>query len=310
MNTIKFAPYNELITEQHNIETAQVEDHVVDGTAYKFYSPCNFNIFVTNACPNSCYFCINKNASEICSDKEYFDGLKKSLETLKNVDVEFTITGGEPTLNKERFVKTLKILKEYGIKERTISTTGFNLLESYDGKSLIQHLLENGFIHNISISRMSFDENRNNEIFGSKNISNEELSKLAYFAKMNDAELRVSTNLMDCSIRTYSDILKFVDDNASIGIDTVLFRELVGVDSSIEISPFFAMIKADKNFIYDTTLKGQFYDVDVYIYTSVTTGKKYIVKCYQGKPGDKNVVSSLSYNSGILRVGFNGKKIC
>lgn len=310
MNTIKFAPYNDFITEQHNIETAQVKEHVISGNSYKFYSPCNFNIFVTNACPNSCYFCINKNASEICSDEDYFNGLKKSLDTLKDVDIEFTITGGEPTLNPARFVKTLQLLKEYGIKERTISTTGLNLLTLYEGKPLIQYLVENGFIHNISISRMSFNETKNNEIFGAKNISNEDLSKLAYFAKMNEAELRVSTNLMDSSIRDFRDIINFVDENYSIGIDTVLFRQLVGVDNPIEVSPFFAMIRANKNFIYDTTLNGQFYDVDVYIYTSEKTGQKYIVKCYKDKPGDKSVINSLSYNSGNLRIGFNGKSLC
>ena len=50
MNTIKFAPYNEFITEQHNVETATVEDIVAFDYKGRFYNPCNLNIFITNKC--------------------------------------------------------------------------------------------------------------------------------------------------------------------------------------------------------------------------------------------------------------------
>ena len=61
MNTIKFAPYNDFITEQHNVEIAGFENHQINGKDYKFYNPCNLNVFIHNKCQNDCDFCINKN---------------------------------------------------------------------------------------------------------------------------------------------------------------------------------------------------------------------------------------------------------
>lgn len=305
MNTIKFAPYNEFITEQHNLEVAQVKEATIGDKTYKFYSPCNLNVFVSNICQNNCDFCINKGHKELCSDEEHYSGLERALSALSNVDCEFTLTGGEPTLNPERFVKTCEILKKFGIKERTISTTGIGLLNMYNGKPVLAHLREMDFIHNISISRMAFNEELNDRLLKGKNIKNKDLEKLAFFSKMNGIEMRVSTNFLKESVHDYNSMIKFLYNMKNAGISTVLFRELVGISDSIKIKPIQDKISNSDDFKLDKTLTGIFYDVDVYLYPK--NKPEYIVKCYRDKKPAEKVVGSLSYNAGILRIGFNGE---
>ena len=93
-------------------------------------------IAVTELCQNDCYFCINNKTNNIlqnynCSFNNYYKGLEKLLNELKNKNFEITITGGEPTLDLERFVKTLELCNYYNMKCRTVSTTGLNLLKEY-----------------------------------------------------------------------------------------------------------------------------------------------------------------------------------
>lgn len=310
MNTIKFAPYNEFITEQHNVETATVEDFVAFDYHGKFYNPCNLNIFITNKCQNNCDFCINKqNDRTDVDDKLYFTILYDGLETLVggNLHLEATITGGEPTLNPKRFVETLKCLREYNIKERTVSTTGIGLLNKYEGKTILQHLIDFDYTHNISISRMAIDENENNQILNGNNIDNETLRKIAFNAYVNGVQLRTSTNIIPGHVDSVKKILDFVDFQHSLGINSCLFREIVG-PGCFPIDDMCETIRTCQDFAYERTLNGMFYDIDVYLYRA-STGQEYIVKLYKTHVVNKSVIGTLSFNQGKFRLGFNGEVI-
>lgn len=95
MNTIKFAPFNDFVTEQHDVEHASVDTVEIGGIERKFYNPCNLNVFITNTCQNSCDYCINRGATDMfrMSDGTYYDDLKAALEKLKDVKLEASITG-------------------------------------------------------------------------------------------------------------------------------------------------------------------------------------------------------------------------
>ena len=112
MNTIKFAPYDDFVTEQHDVEHASVDTVKVGETEYRFYNPCNLNVFITNTCQNACDFCINKGQTDQfrMGDSTYYEDLEKGLEKLSGVKLEATITGGEPTLLPRRLVETVRIL--------------------------------------------------------------------------------------------------------------------------------------------------------------------------------------------------------
>lgn len=317
MNTIKFAPYDDFVTEQHDVEHASVDTVKVGETEYRFYNPCNLNVFITNTCQNACDFCINKGQTDQfrMGDATYYEDLEKGLEKLSGVKLEATITGGEPTLLPRRLVETVRILVKHGVHERTVSTTGIGLLEKYEGKTVFQHLIENGYTHNISISRMAEDEWENDRIMmGDKyssrqrNIGNDDLRRLATIAKANGVQLRTSTNLLSGFVDTYKKMLHFVDFQYKNGIESCLFRELEGKMQKmrVPIAWIADAVRMNREFEYIRTVNGMFYDIELYLYTSHETGMKYIVKVYTNHVVDADVIGSLSFNHGIIRKGFHG----
>lgn len=317
MNTIKFAPYDDFVTEQHDVEHASVDTVKVGETEYRFYNPCNLNVFITNTCQNACDFCINKGQTDQfrMGDTTYYEDLEKGLEKLSGVKLEATITGGEPTLLPRRLAETVRILVKHGVHERTVSTTGIGLLEKYEGKTVFQHLIENGYTHNISISRMAEDEWENDRIMmGDKyssrqrNIGNDDLKRLATIAKANGVQLRTSTNLLSGFVDTYKKMLRFVDFQYKNGIESCLFRELEGKMQKmrVPIAWIADAVRMNREFEYIRTVNGMFYDIELYLYTSHETGMKYIVKVYTNHVVDADVIGSLSFNHGIIRKGFHG----
>lgn len=320
MNTIKFAPYDDFVTEQHDVEHASVDTVKVGETEYRFYNPCNLNVFITNTCQNACDFCINKGQTDQnrMGDSTYYDDLEKGLEKLSGVKLEATITGGEPTLLPRRLVETVRILAKHGVHERTVSTTGIGLLEKYEGKTVFQHLIENGYTHNVSISRMAEDERENDRIMvgekyspSRRNIGNDDLRRLATIAKANGVQLRTSTNFLSGFVDTYQKMLHFVDFQYGNGIESCLFRELEGKMQKMRapIAWIADAVRGSKEFEYIRTVNGMFYDIELYLYTSHETGMKYIVKVYTNHVVDADVIGSLSFNHGIIRKGFHGEAL-
>jgi len=323
MNTIKFAPYNEFVTEQHQVERGYLKRLEMGDFKGKVYQPCNLDVLVINACQNHCFFCIKKN---------YFgdvieDTLLKSLETAvtrlieKGITLEATITGGEPTLRVPRLVKTIQLLHRLGVKERTVSTTGVGLLDEYEGRPVIQHLIDNGYTHNVSISVMHPDHAINNVLMGHPqestvdNLTRDQLQRIARYCNTYGVELRTSTNLIGSyrgyrGISTLGEIIDFVSQQKQIGIYSCLFRELVGKfpgNWMVPIKPLQDEIAKDKRFEYVKTIEGMFYDIKMYIYTDADC-KQYVVKCYQDTIVPVTY-SRLSFVNGILRAGFDGPEL-
>ena len=299
MNTLKFTKKTEVSTEQHNLEVFREIDTKVFGKKINIYVPNNLSLFVTNICNCKCFFCINSQyTNQDDSDEFYYKSLEETLDELDPKEFEITITGGEPTLKKERYVRTIKMCHDRGFHFRTISTNGLNLLEKYKGKELCEYMVENGAVHNINISRM--DINKNNEVMGNDPVTNKEIERLARFFNNHDAEMRISCNLMNGYVDTMDKILEFVEYYQNLGVPTVMFRELVGVKDSPKMIDTF---KPNKEFKKIDYLVGEVYDVEVYEY------KDYIVKHYLQKDNSDTCVKSTSFRNGILREGFNGNII-
>ena len=299
MNTLKFTKKSEVSTEQHNQEVYKEKETMIFDKKINIYIPNNLSLFVTNVCNSKCFFCFNSNyTNQDDSDEFYYKTLKETLNELSPDEFEITITGGEPTIKVERFVKTLKMCHDYGFHFRTISTDGLNLLKKYKGKEVCEYMVENGAIHNISISRMDIKNNK--EIMGSDSITDEDIEKLANFFNNHDAEMRMSCNLISGYVDSMDKILEYVDHYQNLGIPTVMFRELVGVDNSIKMIDIF---KPNKDFKKIDYINADVYDVAVYEY------KDYIVKHYIQKENYNTSIKSTSLRNGILREGFSGNII-
>ena len=303
MNTIKFSKRANLTTEQHNLELINVEKEIIFRKEFNVYKPCNLNLFVTNVCHNKCFFCINSKYSNTdIDDCTYYYELERVLKELKDKNIEISITGGEPTLKPDRFVKTMQLCKKYNLHCRTVSTVGLKLMEDYEGKPLCKHMIDNDFIHNINISRMCIDEEENNRIFQNRNITNSDIEKLALFFNVNGGEMRISCNIMECGVNSMDSMLNFVDYYRDKNVETIMFRELVG-SNNIKLEN---ILKFDESFQYIETLTGLFYDVNVYSYKDMLV-KHYITKQSNNIP--KDVMFSMSFRNGILQNNFAGEKL-
>lgn len=301
MNTLKFQNKNLVATEQHDLKNAKVETYQLFGRDVQLYVPCNLNLSVTTACYNKCSFCIDReNNHDNAGDQLYYGNLEHVLDALDPTKFEITITGGEPTLCRDRLLNTMRMCRERGFECRTFSSTGINMMDESKGEPICKKMVDEGFVHNINISRMCIDDAQNDQIFGNRNIGNDELEKLAFFFKNNGAEMRLSCNLQKGVVDSMEKIEEYIRFYRARGIDTFIFRELVGdFDYAVKLDDIF---NADK-FRYLETVDRYFYKIDVYEYDGLTA------KHYTDNKVNKDIYGALSYRNGVLRKGFKGEQI-
>lgn len=316
MNTIKFSSIYDLKKETNNVEVYDIKKVKIDNREYRYYSNAQMSLYVTKRCNANCAFCLNKyekrySESLELDDDSYFKALNNTLDALKEINTPITITGGEPTKSR-RLVRVLRLLKEKGFRLRTFSTNGTGLLDIYEGKTILTHMLENNAINNINISRMVIDDDVNKR-FMKVEQSNELLRSVFTFGKINNMDMRLSCNLQKGGVESLDDILEYNDYYEKIGVDTIIFRELISIkDASseycnniIKMDKIFQNIKNDSRFKYIKTLNGMYYKVYVYRY------KDKLVKCYQekkdfGKKIDDDIIREfVFYPDGNLDSGWN-----
>lgn len=315
MNTIKFSPISDDGKETNNVEVYEVKDIILDGKKYKYYSNAQISLYVTKKCNGRCWFCMNRFEDRYCNsreltDEDYFYNLDHLLDTFKDIKPPITITGGEPT-KSNRLVPTIRKIKEKGFHTRTFATNGTGLFDYYEGKIIIAHLVENGIVNNINISRMVIDDEKNKKIMGIE-INNDDIRKIYLFGHINEMDIRLSCNIQKGGVENLDDILKYHDFYDSIGADTVMFRELIPfcnekryTSKVISIEPIFEEIEKNPSFEHLRTIDGMYYIVKVYRY------KDKVVKCYKEKKNlgveiDKNIIREfVLYPDGNLDGGWN-----
>ena len=149
--------------------TRFINEHLLAKTE----GPSHAQIGLTNACPQNCQFCYNKNRSgELLSTAE----IKQLIKELKKMGVFWLgFTGGEPLLNKD----IIEILKSVGddcaIK---LFTTGSNLTEQ-----LAAELKKSGLLY-VSISLDHWEEEEHDQIRGYKGAFRTALKAIDIFKSM------------------------------------------------------------------------------------------------------------------------------
>jgi len=294
MNTIKFEPANKTKTETHDVEKYTIKKMDFAGKEYDIYSNVGLTIYVTNRCNADCYFCMNKYeanflcSKEILDDEEYLRRLEYILQYLRPLNPSVMITGGEPTKSK-RLPEVIKLVHKYGYKLRSFSTNGSGLLDIIDGKSILQYMYENDFLNNINISRHSVSRERNYAIMKNKeDLTNGQLSQIASFCDEHNMRARMGCTLQKSSVNNLPEMLKYQRYYEDLGIDTVIFRELVPIDSNkkgferyqkefVDIFKIVKNIELSPEFVYLYTLDGLYYSVKHFQY------KDKLVKCYKEK---------------------------
>jgi MoaA/NifB/PqqE/SkfB family radical SAM enzyme len=126
-----------------------INEHLLVKTA----GPSHAQIGITNACPQNCEYCYNKNRSGKVMDKET---IKTTIRELKDIGVFWIgLTGGEPLLNKN----IVEIIETIGDDcSSKLFTTGCTLT-----KQLAQDL-KNAGLHSVSVSLDHWKEAEHDKI--------------------------------------------------------------------------------------------------------------------------------------------------
>lgn len=299
MNTIKFEPAWMPKTETHDVEKYSIKHMEIAGKMRDVYSNVGLTIYVTNRCNSDCTFCMNKFednflcSKEIMDDEEYLKRLDYILSILKPLNPSVMITGGEPT-KARRLPEVIKLVHKYGYILRSFSTNGTGLLDFADGKMILQYMYENNFLNNINISRHAISPEENYRIMKTKgDLNNSQLCEIAGFCDSHNMRVRMGCTLQKGGVSNLREMLQYCSHYENLGIDTVVFRELVPIDISkkgadeykelfVDMSQIRDVIRRRTDFSYAYTLNGLYYSVEHFYYNDK------LVKCYR----EKNTASS------------------
>lgn len=277
-----------------DINDKNLIDFEFDGKKRKVYSNCNLSIFVDDYCNADCKFCVAQLRYENISkaylkpkiedDLEYYKRLDEVLTKIEPLNVSVSITGGEPTLSK-RFIKILELIDKHNMRKRTITTNGSALLNYVDGKRIIDHLIDRKFDH-LNISKTHYDEEINKKIMRYKKgyCSNSDLEKIIPYALSKGLRPRLSCLLLKDGIKSVDDISKYIEFYEKMGVDNIIFRELMDYDENtmcnlekmdynvrnkVRLNDIWKDIDKDSRFKPYKNLLGYYYYVEMYYYNSV-----------------------------------------
>jgi molybdenum cofactor biosynthesis enzyme MoaA len=323
MKTMKFQPIREQRQELFNVEDYNLLDFTFDEVTKKVYSNTNLSIFTDDFCNADCKFCVAQlrfenrgqwfKKDKIQSDSEYLERLEYILNYLKPINPSISITGGEPTKCK-RLPKILQLISKYGYRKRTFTTNGSGLLDEMDGDLVINHLIKNNFQH-LNISKAHYDEKINQSIMDYKNgyCSNEMLETIITISKANNLRPRMSCLLLKEGISTLQQMIEYMQFYQKIGLDNVIFRELMDYDkdmminkekidyctnNKIFLNDIWKTVDQDKRFTPIRNLLGYYYYVEVYKFENidmVSEGAN-LVKIYDEKEKHKDIVYEMVFH--------------
>lgn len=264
-------------------------------TPKKVYSNCNLSIFIDDYCNANCKFCVAQlryeNRSKIYQkariedDEEYFRRLDEVLEKIAPLNVSVSLTGGEPTASP-RIIRVLELLNKYHIRKRTITTNGSTLLKEIEGKKIIDHLIDAKLDH-LNISKTHYDETINRKIMDyqcGEYCSNEDLARIIPYALSKNLRPRLSCLLLQDGIHDLPGIVNYIEFYKRLGIDNIIFRELMDYDemtminrekvkyckqNKIRLNDVWKEVDKDKRFIPVKNILGYYYYVEIYKYKGV-----------------------------------------
>ena len=336
MNTLKFQPIREKRQECYNLEDYQFNPFLFDGKEKQVYSNVNLSIFTDDYCNANCKFCVAQLRYEdkgqmykkgrIASDEEYYRRLDEVLAYLRPLNPSVSITGGEPT-KSHRLIPILEMIEKYGYRKRTLTTNGSGLFDIVDGKPIIQHITDNHFQH-LNISKAHYDEEINRRIMQYERgyCSNEDIEKIALFAKAHNLRPRMSCLLLKEGIHDLDGMIKYLDYFQSIGLDNIIFRETMDFDqekmsnipkmqylndNKVRLNDIWKDIDKDPRFTPIRQLLGYYYYVEVYKYQNVdmVSESANLVKLYEQKERAKDTVFEMVFHpNGNLNGSWDDKE--
>ncbi len=264
----------------------------IDGRSIEIYANANFSVYSAQVCNARCPFCVEElrpasRGKELApqrtvetDDEVYFAALERSLAAVRPLDPSVSVTGGEPSKDP-RLPRILRTLLAHQARKRTVTTNGSGLLDEGEGRAIIDWITSTGVRH-LNLSRAHPDHDRNAALMQlDEGLTPDQLVEVVRRATAASTRLRLSCVLLEQGISTVEDLVSYIDFASSVGVDNVIFRQLMKTDPAtvaanrvvkysdrqrIQLTPLLHQLSRDPRFVFQRQIVGYYYYVEVYRY--------------------------------------------
>lgn len=181
------------------------------------------NIYIrSRGCNAKCKFCEYYDDASIFNFDKYTYILNEIKDKIKIK--KFSFTGGEPTLNYEQFRKIILLTRKHFPKTTfVLNTNGLNLNKLEQDKEIYDE------INSISLSRHHYNDDINDEIFGTKTISSVDIKRIQNNNK-DKIFINLTCNLSKGYIDSKEEVYKYLEYANSINIQYVGLVSLMPIN--------------------------------------------------------------------------------
>ena len=264
------------------------------------------NLYVrTKFCNAKCKFCIYADDASKFNKDRYIQVLEEITSKIKIKKI--AVSGGEPTLYWDNF----KFIAEQGRKYAPNTELSMNT-DGLRWRQLFEDPIYKEFDY-IQLSRHHYNDTINDEIFGCKTPTWEEIKEMCLL-QTHPHQIQFRCNLIDGYIDSKEEVFKFLDWSNDLGINDVGLVSLMPVNEySKEKYIFFhiAQLIGD-NFMLTQKWERHGGGCECFNYVYLPPDDKFRrpIKVYHKntfKPSD--VTETIVFDGYNLRVGFDGEII-
>jgi molybdenum cofactor biosynthesis enzyme MoaA len=266
------------------------------GDVRDVYANANLSVYSAQTCNARCAFCVEElrpasRGTDLAAQKtveaddgRYFDGLERVLDVVQaGLRPSVSVTGGEPSKDP-RLPRILRVLAARGARKRTLTTNGSGLLDVREGKRVVDWIAETGVAH-LNVSRAHPDQDGNARLMRyAEGPTADDMREVVRAARAGGTRVRLSCVLVDGAVATLDDAIAYLGFARSLGVDNVVFRQLMKTDARtvaenfvvrfserkrIALRPLLDRVAADGRFAFVRSLRGYYYDVEVWRFDGV-----------------------------------------
>ena len=265
------------------------------GKPATIYANANLSIYSAQACNAHCAFCVeelrpasrgvvlNVQKTIETDDERYFAAMQSVLDGLKPLNLSVSVTGGEPSQDA-RLPRILRTLQASSARKRTVTTNGSGLLDVREGKPLIDWIADTGVAH-LNISRAHGDDRINAKLMRYRASPDAAaLREIVTRAQRGGTRVRLSCVLVANAVDDFDDVLAYLDFAQSVGVDNVIFRQLMQTDPTttqanfvtkfsdrrrVAMTPLLAELARREDFTFQRQVMGYYYYVEVWRYNNI-----------------------------------------
>ncbi|HEY8040458.1 MAG TPA: radical SAM protein [Polyangiaceae bacterium] len=261
------------------------------GDARDVYANANLSVYSAQKCNARCAFCVEElrpasRGVQLAEQKtveqddgRWFAALEAALDVVqRDLRPSVSVTGGEPSKDP-RLPRVLRTLAARGARKRTVTTNGSGLLDLREGRRVIDWIAGTGVAH-LNVSRAHVEHDTNARLMGyGEGPTVEQLQTVASAARAGGTRVRLSCVLVAGATDSLDGIVRYLELARSIGVDNVIFRQLMKTDPTtvapnfvvrfsdrkrVALEPLLDRLSGDGRFSFVRQIVGYYYYVEVW----------------------------------------------